>query len=120
MTRRIIGCAFTVSNRLGGGFLEKVYQNSLAIELAAQGIDAQAEVALPVFYRGAEVGLYRADLIVEKRVVVEIKAVSELTAAHEAQLLNYLAASRIEVALALNFSSRGVDVKRSILTRQPS
>ena len=100
---------------MGFGFLETVYQNSLMIELENRGLKAQKEAPIRVYYNKMIVGDHAADIIVEDRVILELKAVKELHPAHEAQLTNYLKASGIEVGLLINFGER-VQVKRRIFT----
>jgi len=111
LTERIIGCAFRVHNELGSGFLEKVYENALALELTESGLLVQQQPPVPVFYRGRMVGDYVADLIVEGRVVVEVKAVKSVAAEHEVQLVNYLNATGIQDGLLINFGT-SVQVNR--------
>lgn len=115
VTGRIIGPAYAVHNELGFGFGEKVYENSLAIELTRQGLKVRQQCPMVVRYKNAVVGEYQADLVVDENVVVELKAVQKLDAAHEVQLVNYLPATRIEVGLLINFGKR-VEVRRRILT----
>ena len=115
LTHRIIGAAFEVHQTLGYGFLERVYAAALIHELTALGLKAEHEVAIPVRYKGVELGVYYADILVERAVVCEIKAIKALTREHEAQLLNYLKATSIEVGLLLNFGSRSAEVKRMVL-----
>ncbi len=115
LTRRIIGAAYEVHNQLGAGFLENVYRNALMVELKLQGIDAQTEVKLPVHYKKVHIGDYFADILVENRVIVELKALSNLNSQHEAQLINYLKATGIKVGLLLNFGTPRVQIKRKIL-----
>jgi GxxExxY protein len=112
LTRRIIGAAFEVHNELGPGFLEKVYENALVMELRRAEIDVTAQAAIPVTYKGTQVGMYYADLLVDGKVIVEIKAADTLTAVHEAQLLHYLKATGIELGLLLNFATRKVQIRR--------
>lgn len=116
LTRTIIGAAFEVHNVLGAGFLEKVYRNALAKELRLQEFKVEVEVRLPVYYKDELVGDYYADIIVNERVILELKALSSLTSEHEAQLLNYLKATGHKVGLLLNFGTRKVQVKRKILS----
>ncbi|NTU63896.1 MAG: GxxExxY protein [Chloroflexi bacterium] len=106
ITGKIIGAFFKVYNTLGYGFNEKVYENALAIELRKAGLNAVKQQEIVVYYEGEEVGEYRADLMVNEAVIVELKAVRELAEEHEAQLLNYLKATAIEVGLLLNFSTK--------------
>jgi GxxExxY protein len=114
ITRQMIGCAFDVHNELGGGFLEQVYENALAMALRERGLLVVQQAGLNVRFRGRVVGEYRADLIVASVVVVEIKAQRALTGHDEAQLLNYLRASGIEVGLPINFG-RSVEHRRRVL-----
>lgn len=111
LTERVIGCAFEVHNELGSGFLEKVYENALRIELRLAGFEVKQQVPLPVTYKGQVVGEFYADLIVDDRLIIELKAVQTLAKEHEVQLVNYLAATGIDDGLLLNFGS-SVDVKR--------
>jgi len=92
-----------VHNTLGSGFLEKVYQNSIVIEIRALGFGVEVEKHIKVYYHGEVVGNYVADIIVDGKVILEIKAVKELSGIHEAQILNYLKATGIEVGLLINF-----------------
>lgn len=113
ISQKIIGAAYDVHNTLGSGFLEKVYQNALLIELKLQGLSAEAEKPITVHYRGEVVGNYIADIVVEDKIIVEIKAIKELSEIHEVQLVNYLTATGIEIGLLLNFG-KSVEVKRRI------
>ena len=114
ITERIIGRAFTVSSTLGVGFLEKVYENALAHELRKAGLRVSQQHPTRVYYDGIVVGNYIADLVVEDRVVVELKAVKELTDIHMAQCLNYLKATGLKICLLLNFGQPRVEIKRII------
>lgn len=111
LTQEIIGCAYKVHNALGAGFLEKVYENALRIELEKLGLDVKQQEPINVGYDGQIVGEYYADLWVNGRVVIELKAVQTLTQRHEVQLVNCLTATGIEDGLLLNFGS-SVQVKR--------
>jgi GxxExxY protein len=106
LTEKIIGVYFDVYNELGYGFLEAVYQSSLIIALSEAGLKAKAQVPIPVFFHGQVIGEYRADLLVEDVVIVELKSARTLDSSHEAQLLHYLKATEIEVGLLLNFGVR--------------
>ncbi len=103
LTNKIIRCFYTVYNQLGFGFLEKVYEKSLLIELRKEGLTATRQTQLKVFYNQVEVGDYFADIIVENEVIIEVKTAEGLIEIHEAQLINYLKATNIEVGLLLNF-----------------
>lgn len=118
LTHRIIGCAFKVHNVLGAGFLEKVYENALVIELRGCGLKVSQQVPLKVMYGDNVVGEYFADLLVEGRILCELKAVRRITTEHEVQLVNYLTATGIDVGLLLNFGS-SVEVRKKFLRYQP-
>ena len=111
----ILSAAFEVHKELGGGFLEKVYENALAIELTGRGIDVETQKEIRVFYKGLLVGSYIADLLVKGDVVVELKSVETLTKAHEAQVLNYLKATGKQLGLLINFGKNRVEHKRFVL-----
>ena len=111
LTKTIIGCAYTVHNALGAGFLEKVYEQALMLELKASGLVVESQVPLSVTYRDHIVGEYYADLIVEDKVICELKAVEVLKKAHEVQLVNYLVATGIDVGVLINFGD-SVTVRR--------
>ena len=115
LTERVLGCAFSVSNTLGAGFLEGVYERALAIELESNSISFSRQSPLKVLYRDREVGIYVADFIVENRLILEIKAVSKLLGEHQAQLLNYLKAGNFEVGLLINFGRPRLEIKRMAL-----
>ena len=112
VSEAVIGCAFRVSNTLGVGFLEKVYENALAIEIRKAGLLAEQQKALQVRYDGQVVGEYVADLLVEHEVLVELKAVKALDDVHVAQCLNYLKAAGLRLCLLLNFGHPRVQVRR--------
>src|SRR5688572_8598558 len=111
LTEQVIGCAFHVSNRLGCGYLEKVYRNAMKRCLEKARLTVETEVPLPVVYEGAVVGDFYADLIVEGLVLIELKAVRELDELHWAQCLNYLKASKLPVCLLINFGNTKVQIK---------
>jgi GxxExxY protein len=111
VTERIIGCAFTVANVLGCGFAEKVYENAMVHELRKSGLSVQQQKAVTVTYDGIIVGEYLADLLVEEKVLVELKSSRALEDAHTAQCLNYLVATGFPICLLINFGKR-VEVKR--------
>jgi len=118
LTKKIIGCAFKVHNTLGEGFLEKVYENALRIELVKQGLDVKQQAPIDVTYDSQVVGSYYAGLWVADRVIVEIKAVRSLTKAHEVQLVNYLTATGVDTGLLLNFGP-AVKIKRKFRKYEP-
>ena len=111
LTEKVIGCAYEVHNALGAGFLEKVYENALRLELTAAGLEVKQQHPIPVEYRGEVVGDFFADLMVEDKLVVELKAVQSIAKEHEVQLVNYLAATGMDNGLLINFGS-SVTVKR--------
>ena len=112
ITKQIIGCAYQVSNTLGIGFVEKVYENALAHLIRKSGIKVTQQYPIKVIFDGIIVGDFYADLLVANRVLVELKAVSTLVNEHNAQALNYLRASGFEVCLLINFGKPKVEIKR--------
>lgn len=112
LTETIIGCAFKVANELGCGFLEKVYENALAYELRKQGLAASQQQAINVYYDGALVGEYFADVLVNDTVILELKAVAAAHDVFTAQCLNYLKATGKPICLLLNFGKPRVEIKR--------
>ena len=114
LTQKIIGACMEVSNELGCGFLEGVYEKALLIALRDKGLRADAAVPLSVKFRGQAVGEFFADVVVENAVLIELKAVSSLTREHEAQLLNYLTATEIKVGLLVNFGRPKLEWKRFV------
>ena len=115
ITKTIIKAYYKVYNTLGYGFLEKVYQKALLIELKKMGLESKEEVPIKVYYEGEKVGDYRADIIVEELVIIENKAQEVLAEENEFQLINYLKATEIEVGLLLNFGKKP-EFKRKIFT----
>jgi len=113
LSEKIIAGAYNVHKELGYGFLEKVYKNALAVELGERGVKCAVEVPLKVLYREKVVGDYYADMIVDDKIIVEVKAVSDLEPVHEVQLVNYLKATGLNVGLLINFG-QSVKVKRRI------
>lgn len=114
LTEAVIGCAFDVHKELGPGFLESVYERALRIALRQRGWIVQSQHPVRVMFRGASVGCFYADLLVEQLVVVELKAARSLAPAHMAQVINYLKAARLEVGLLLNFARPRLEIKRLI------
>ena len=115
LTERVLSAIFEVSNTLGAGFLEKVYERALLRELALRGISATAQASFAVVYKGQSVGEYLADILVEDVLVVEWKCVERLAHEHTAPCLNYLRASRRKVCLLVNFQKPKVEWKRIVL-----
>lgn len=118
LSGKIIGCAQKVHNTLGTGFLEKIYENALRLELEEAGLSVQQQVPITVYYRGQAVGEYYADLLVEGRMIVEIKAVQNLAKEHEVQLVHYLTATGIDDGLLLNFGA-SLDTKHKYRVYRP-
>ena len=114
LTEKVIRCAFKVSNTLGCGFLEKVYENALAHELGKAGIQVGQQHEIPVHYDGVVVGEYTADLLVQDVLLVELKAVKELDDIHLAQCLNYLRATGLRLCLLMNFGKPRLEVRRVV------
>jgi GxxExxY protein len=113
ITKEILSAFYKVYNELGFGFLEKVYQNALYLELKSRGFDCKAQHKINVYYIGKKVGEYYADILVDDTVILELKAAESLCKEHECQLLNYLKATTIEVGLLLNFGAKP-EFKRKI------
>jgi len=112
LTEKIIGCAYTVFNTLGSGFLEKVYENALKLEIEKEGLKVIQQPPINVLYGGQTVGEYFADLIVGDKVIVELKAIDSLNKIHEVQLVNYLKATGFRVGLLINFGEAIKIVRR--------
>jgi len=112
INRKIIGCAMRVHTKLGNGFQEVIYQRSLELEMALEGIKFEREKEMVIYYREIEVGTRRVDFFVENLIMVELKAIIELEDVHLSQGINYLEAYNVEVGLLLNFGSKSLTVKR--------
>ncbi len=117
LTDQILQAFYTVYNTLGYGFLEKVYENALTLELKQRGLQVEQQAPVLVYYAGQPIGKYFADLLVENKVIVELKTAEAIGAAHEAQLLNYLRATGIEVGLILNFGPKP-QFRRKVFTHR--
>jgi GxxExxY protein len=115
LSKRVIGCALTVSNGLGSGFLEKVYENALAHELRKAAVAVEQQRGITVTYDGITVGEYFADLLVEGVVLVELKTVRALEDAHRAQCLNYLRATGRHLCLLMNFGTPRLEIRRIVM-----
>jgi len=111
LARHVIGLAMQVHRFLGCGFLESIYVNALEVELQEAGILFEREKRYSVDYKGVEIGYFHADLVIENRLVVEAKAVDALAVAHSVQLVNYLAVSKLELGVLLNFGPRSLEFK---------
>lgn len=112
VTKKIIAAAFAVHGELGPGFLEAVYEKALAHELALRGMQVQRQVDVPIMYKGVEVGKHRVDMIVDGKVIVELKTVTEFAPIHAAVLLSYLTATDLQVGLLLNFANESLEQRR--------
>ncbi|GBD98084.1 hypothetical protein BMS3Abin07_00092 [bacterium BMS3Abin07] len=115
ITEKIIKAAMNVHNTLGFGFMEKVYENSLMIELEPSGLKVIQQYPVKVLYKGKMVGDYIADIVVEDRIILELKSVENLNKIHEVQLVNYLKAVNMEVGVLLNFGKEKLEFKRKVL-----
>ena len=116
LIKKVVQCAYNVRTQLSAGFLESVYQKALLIELEKNGISAIAEAPIDVYYDDCIVGEYRADIIVEDEIIIELKAIQKLSPIHEAQLVNYLTATRIDYGLLINFGGEQIEIKRKYRT----
>ncbi|MBW6470616.1 MAG: GxxExxY protein, partial [Methanosarcinaceae archaeon] len=112
LSEKIIGSAFEVSNVLGAGFLEKVYENALNVELSMNGLNVRQQAPLEVRYKDKLVGEYFADILVEESLIVELKAVKDLNDIHVAQCLNYLKGTGLKLCLLINFGKSRIEIKR--------
>lgn len=112
ITQSVIGCAFEVIKELGAGFLESVYENSMLLALRQRGLSAVKQHPCKVMFRGECVGDFYADILVEGKVIVELKAVKAIAPEHQAQVINYLNATGIEVGLLINFGNQKLEYKR--------
>ena len=119
LTEKIIGCAMKVHSALGFGFLESVYHKALAHELRKAGLAVDCEKAIAVYYDNIIVGDFSADIMVENRVMVELKANQALVTANEVQLVNYLTATNLETGLLMNFGAERLEFKRKSRTYRP-
>lgn len=119
ITQKIIGCAFEVHKFLGNGFQEVIYQRALALEFNQTGLSYQRELEIDIFYKdfNEAIGTRRADFLVQGKVLVELKAMTQLEDVHLAQVLNYLKAYRMEVGLLINFGSKSMEFKRVVMSQ---
>ncbi len=114
IAEKVIGCAFKVSNTLGAGFLEKVYENALACEIAQAGLSVKQQHPITIRYNKVIVGEYVADLLVEDCLLIELKTVEELSPVHSAQCINYLKATGLKVCLLMNFAKTKIKIRRLV------
>lgn len=115
LTEKIIKAAMSVHSALGFGFMEKVYENALMVELGHMGLDASQQQSMQVYYRDTLIGDYVADIVVDNAVLLELKSVEHLNKVHEVQLVNYLKSTSKEVGLLLNFGKPKLEIKRKVL-----
>ncbi len=118
ITKSVIGCAFEVINELGAGFLESVYEKALLMALRQRGLSAISQHQIKVMFRGECVGDFYADIFVEEKIIVELKAVKAIAPEHQAQVINYLNATGIEVGLLINFGNPKLEYKRFTRSRE--
>ncbi len=118
LTGDIIGCAMKVHSTLGNGFQEVIYQRALAIEMSDKGLDFQRELEMPVNYNGQRIGTRRVDFLVENRVMLELKALTNLEDVHLAQAINYLEAYQLEIGLLVNFGAKSLQFKRLTIEKK--
>jgi GxxExxY protein len=116
LVKKVIQSAYNVRLQLPAGFLESVYQKALLIELEKNGIAAKGEVPINVYYDECVVGEFRADIVIENKIIIELKAVQNLSLIHEAQLVNYLTATKIDCGLLINFGGERIEIKRKFRT----
>ncbi len=114
LSGQVLGCAQNVSRELGAGFLEKVYENALCVELLDMGIPFQRQQQFGIYYKGESIGNYYADLVVDNKLLVELKALSGFSTEHDAQVMNYLKASGLTVGLLLNFGVKRLGIRRLV------
>ncbi len=119
LIKTVVGCAYEVRHELLPGYLEVVYRNALVCELHDHGLHCETEHPIPIYYKGHCVGDYRADIVVEGHLIIELKAVSAILPIHEMQLVNYLTATGIDDGLLINFGSERLEVRRKFRTFHP-
>ncbi len=117
-THKIIGCAMAVHNQLGNGFQEVIYQRALALEFTKQEMAFEREVEIPIYYDEQSIGTRRVDFLVEKEILVELKAITELNDTNYAQIINYLTAYKLPIGLLINFGEKQLKFKRFVKTHQ--
>ena len=120
ISEQVISCAFEVSNTLGAGFVEKVYENALCVELTKTGIPFCRQQRYGIRYKNENIGNYIADIVVAEKLLIELKALSALNREHEAQVMNYLKASGLRVGLLLNFGTARIGMKRIVWNHDES
>lgn len=119
VTRRIIGCAMRVHNQLGNGFQEVIYQRALALEMIDDGLGFEREKEMPIIYNETPIGTRRVDFLVEGKIMVELKAITEINDINKAQIINYLEAYKLDIGLLINFGQKRLEFKRFINSSGP-
>lgn len=119
LTRRIIGCAMKVHTELGNGFQEVIYQRALAIEMKNEGLSFVREMEMNIFYKDIQIGTRRVDFFVENKIMVELKALTQLEDVHLSQAINYCEAYGLPVGLLINFGAKRLEFKRAYNTKHP-
>ena len=114
ITRRIIGCAMRVHNKLGNGFQEVIYQRALALEMISENLGFEREKEMSIIYNETPIGTRRVDFLVEGKIMVELKAITEINDINKAQIINYLEAYRLDIGLLINFGQKRLEFKRFI------
>jgi GxxExxY protein len=112
LTARILGCAFRVHTTLGPGFVESVYQRALIVDLQSEGLDVVVEKYIPIYYLNQPVGRHFLDVVIENRVIIEVKAVESICKGHYTQIRSYLKASNLKIGLIINFGGASLDYRR--------
>lgn len=115
LSYEVMAAAFEVQNTLGTGFLEKVYENALAVELSRRGLQVEVQKGIEVIYKDVSVGSYFADMLVDGELIIELKASESITKVNEAQILNYLKATGIKLGLLINFGKTRLEYKRFVV-----
>lgn len=115
LSYKIVGLAMEVHNKLGYGFLEKVYENALMVLFRREGIDARQQVPLTVYFENEIVGEYNADIVIEDKIILELKAVERIIDAHRAQVINYMKVTRIKLVILINFGKKHLEYERFVL-----
>ena len=115
LSYKIVGLAMEVHNKLGFGFLEKVYENALMVLLEKNGVPAQQQAPITVYFEGKVVGDYYADILVDNKIILELKAIDKIADVHRVQVLNYLRATGIKLAMILNFAKSSFEYERFVV-----
>ncbi len=114
LSYKIVGCAMEVHNKLGFGFMEKVYENALIIEFMNKKIDSKQQVPIKVIYKGETIGEYIADILIENKIIIELKTCESISNAHRSQIINYLKATGLKLGLLINFGTKNLEYERFV------